>query len=158
TSLLPGYTPSNRGGVLVQQDDDNGGVVNTESGCEFSGVTGGADQYCEVSNDADPQPVLSTKESAFEGSSSQSDLDTGYRLTLHCDAAVIVDGSGYCGHKGKEGIQSESGDTLYWCKKFEGDAPDTFEAMVIPQYPANDCWVEEKVDSDFVEISNECQN
>jgi hypothetical protein len=71
---------------------------------------------------------------------------------------VIVDGSEYCGYKGKEGIQGENGDTLYWCKKFEGDAPDIFEAMVIPQYPANDCWVEEKVNSDFVEITNECQN
>jgi uncharacterized repeat protein (TIGR01451 family) len=158
TSLLPGYTPSYEGGVLVQQEDDNVGVTNTESGCEFSDVTGGADLYCEVTNDADPQPVVITKEWVFEGSSSPSDLDTGYRLTLHCDAPVIVDGSEYCGYKGKEGIQGENGDTLYWCKKFEGDAPDIFEAMVIPQYPANDCWVEEKVNSDFVEITNECQN
>ena len=42
-------------------------------------------------------------------------------------------------------------------KKFEDDAPNTFEAMVIPQYPSNNCWVVEKVNSDFVEITNECQ-
>jgi hypothetical protein len=30
--------------------------------------------------------------------------------------------------------------------------------MVIPQYPANHCWVEEDVNNDFVEISNECQD
>ncbi|HKX56461.1 MAG TPA: hypothetical protein VJN01_10170, partial [Xanthomonadales bacterium] len=159
TDLLPGYTPSYEGGVLLQQEDDDVQVQNTANGCDFNGITGGADLYCEVTNDADPQPVVITKEWIFEGSSQPSDVDMYYELTLHCDAAVIVDGSNYCNLKQPvENVQGENGNGLYWCRKFSDDEPNTFEAMVIPQYPSNHCWVVEELNSDYVEVSNECQD
>lgn len=159
TDLLPGYTPSYESGVLQQQDDDDVQVQNTASGCDFNGITGGADLYCAVTNDADPQPVVITKEWIFEGSSQPSDVDMHYELTLECDAAVIVDGNNYCkGNKALEQDQGEIVEELYWCKKFSGDEPNTFEASVIPQYPSNHCWVTEKLNSDFVEVTNDCDN
>lgn len=159
TDLLPGYTPSYDGGVTVQQDDDNVGVQLEPFGCQFTGITGGAELYCDVTNDADPQPVIITKEWIFEGSASPSDLDMGYTLTLYCDAAVIEDGDEYCGkQKLLDTPLGENGDSLYGCKKFSGDGPDVFNASVIPLYPSNTCWVEEKFNSDFVEVSDDCQS
>ncbi len=157
TDLLPGYTPSYDGGVTMQQDDDDVAVQNELFGCQFTGITGGAELYCDVTNDADPQPVVITKEWVFEGSSSPSDLDTGYRLTLYCDAPVIENGDEYCGLKQMiESSQGDNGDTLYWCKEFSDDEPAVFHASVVPEYPSNHCWVVEDLNSDFVEVTNEC--
>jgi uncharacterized repeat protein (TIGR01451 family) len=157
TNLLDGYTPSYEGGVTMQQDDDNVGVQIESFGCQFTGITGGAELYCDVTNDADPQPVEITKEWIFEGSSSPSDIDTGYSLTLHCDAPVIEDGDEYCGLiKILDKPAGTNGDSLYWCKKFSDDGPAVFNASVIPLYPSTGCWVTEDLDSDFVEVDNGC--
>jgi uncharacterized repeat protein (TIGR01451 family) len=155
TDLLDGYTPSYQGGVTVQQADDDVAVQMDASGCQFTGITGGAELYCDVTNDVDPQPVVITKEWVFEGSASPSDLDMGYRLTLHCDAAVIVDGDEFCGLK--KLLDSPQGDNgLYWCKEFSDDEAAVFEASVIPFYPSSECWVVESLNSDFVEVDNGC--
>jgi len=149
-----GYIASYDADIALQQDDDMIMATDDEDGCHFTGITGGAELTCEVTNDAAPQDVVITKEWIFEGSSGPSDVDTGYDLFLYCDGNVIEDG-GTCLLK-KDVVQGSNGDSLYSCKRFSGDAPAVFTASVIPEYPVTNCWVEETTNDSFVEVDNGC--
>ena len=161
TDALPGYITSYAASVISQQAGDQVGFENDDEGCHFTGVTGGAELSCVVTNDAAPQDIVITKLWQFEGSVTPSDIDTGYELTLHCDGPVIADGSSSCGpERGGDTIVGDDSAELYWCKRFAGDfdSSGTFTATVIPQYPGNGCYVEEKTDSNFIEVNNGCDD
>jgi hypothetical protein len=77
-------------------------------------------------------------------------------LVLFCEAEII-DGSPLCiGPPGPEQQSPQS--ILTFCKVFEGDGPDVFNAQVIPEFPSSACWVAEELFDDAVEVDNDCQN
>jgi hypothetical protein len=130
TDLLPGYTPTYTGGIDQLQQGDAVGVFNEPEGCVFTGITGGADLTCQVSNEADPQPVLITKTWEFAGSAQPSDIDPRFQLSLYCEDNLV--------------------------KVFSGELDQEFKAMVVPAYPQTECYVTEKMFVDYVEVDNGC--
>jgi len=152
---------------------DNGGsagsVTADEDGCHFGDVLSGEFQ-CEILNTPDPVDVVIHKEWVIEGPG--TDIDTSYRLTLFCEGEIVggsqLGGSGVegpagvpqpssCGFTLVAGVDSgQTNSPEAWCKEFNGDGPDTFEAQVIPQYPDSDCEVIETVYDSAVEVDNDC--
>jgi len=120
-------------------------------GCHFLAIEGGDGNACSITNSPDSVDVVIEKEWLFAGSF--SDLEIYYELTLYCDAE-IVGGDPY--YNGTSNGPASISDT--WYLEFEGTSPDnaTFTAEVIPGYPSSDCWVEEEVFSDAVEVDNGC--
>jgi len=143
TPVPAGYSDSYQAGSA-------GGSAEFVSGggsaCTFERIRGG-DFFCRITNAPDPIAIEITKEWVFEGSGGPQDVDTDYSLTLYCDGYVIEDGSSSCESNG-----------LYQCKRFNGSGSEVFTATVIPQYPANNCYVEENAYSNYVETDNGCTN
>jgi hypothetical protein len=143
------YDASNSASNSEDSDPEN-------PGCHYFEVAGGDDNFCTITNSPDPVDVEITKEWVFEGSSVAGGVDTRYRLVLFCEAEII-DGSPLCiGPPGPEQQSPQS--ILTFCKVFEGDGPDVFNAQVIPEFPSSACWVAEELFDDAVEVDNDCQN
>jgi hypothetical protein len=122
---LTGYDTS----YSASGDSDNS---DEPQGCVFTDVAAGDDNACLITNAPAPVDVVITKEWVFEGST-ETDVDTHYELTLHCDAEIVGGND-----------------------SFSGVGPDTFTAQVIPGYPASHCYVDEHVYDDAVEVDNGC--
>jgi hypothetical protein len=136
SGYVPVYQASSITGVATISDD--------ELGCHYDEVIGG-EFLCEITNAPDPVDVLIEKLWMIEGSGGDV-VDQGYKLTLFCDAQ-IAGGVDDCGQTSQP-YQS--------CMVFQGDQSQTFLAKVIPDYPFSKCWVDEIVDSSYVEVENGC--
>jgi len=120
-------------------------------GCHFLAIEGGDGNACSITNSPDSVDVVIEKEWLFAGSF--SDLEIYYELTLYCDTE-IVGGDPYL-----NGVTDGPASSIHlWYQEFEGTSPDnaTFTAEVIPGYPSSNCWVDEEVFSDAVEVDNGC--
>jgi hypothetical protein len=154
---LAGYSPT--------YDADGPGEFNEDGGCNFANVGGGSENTCHIVNDVDPVEIEIEKEWVFEGSSG-SEIDTRYELTLYCDAEIVDgDNGGVDSVAGGIaiplcnivlGAESPAGPGSQWCKVFYSEGSDSFIAEVIPNYPSSNCYVEERVYDDAVEIDNGC--
>ncbi|MEJ8566605.1 IPTL-CTERM sorting domain-containing protein [Elongatibacter sediminis] len=161
-----GYSASyDAGGSASDYVDDD--VDNP--GCHFIDVDGGDDNFCAITNSPDPVDVVITKEWVFEGNSLDAGIDTRYDLTLWCDGEIVGGydifgdtqeapaGDNGCGLiKMVDQAQFELIEIANWCKTFNGNGPDDFNAQVIPEYPDTNCFVYERVYDDAVEIDNGC--
>ncbi|HMB60509.1 MAG TPA: IPTL-CTERM sorting domain-containing protein [Xanthomonadales bacterium] len=146
---LFGYTPTYQAG--------GPGSFDNIDGCNFYDIEGGAENTCNIINDADPVELVIEKDWIIEGMGGDS-VSQEYKLTLYCDAEIVggeTKGSSGCG-----GPLLGAGDGLVviyeYCEEFYGIGDGTFTPEVIPEYPGSNCWVEETVYDSGVEIDNDC--
>ena len=145
------------------------GTTTSSTSCEFLEVAGGAELFCEITNEPGPVDIVITKDWVFEGSSDPQGIDLEYQLTLWCDAEIVggyhlyndlqETPSGNGSGCGLISMSQEGGQGYYsadWCKRFWGHGPDVFGAQVIPEYPDSHCFVIETVYDDAVEVDNGC--
>jgi hypothetical protein len=120
-------------------------------GCHFLAIDGGDGNACSITNSPDPVDVVIEKEWLFAGNFSE--LEIFYKLTLYCDTEIVGGDPYFNGTS-----NGPASDVHLWFQEFEGTSPDNriFTAEVIPGYPSSDCWVEEEVFSDAVEVDNGC--
>jgi hypothetical protein len=126
---------------------------NNAGGCNFFNGENYDENFCEITNSANPVELEIEKLWVVEGVGGDA-FDTHYQLILYC-AAEIMQGSQYCGSM----MQGSSGRPLtayQSCKVFNGSDSATFTASVIPNWPTSHCWVEESVSADGVVIENNC--
>jgi len=122
-------------------------IIN-DSACEYQQVLNGDQYECAISNSPAAVNVVISKDWIFT-SSSAADIDTGYTLTLYCDAPI--EGGYSAGNQAVAGpacpraepAESGQGDggIFDWCKAFNGDGAATFSARVIPEFPGSTCYV-----------------
>lgn len=162
-------TEVGQAGYAAEYNNISAAVINDES-CEYLEIAGGEAFECEITNTPLPVEVTVTKEWIFE-SSSASDIDTRYTLTLYCDAE-IEDGFQFgkafnvdspalivqpvCGLFFPDNVQ---GTEAYadWCKVFPGDGAGMFTARVIPEFPGSNCyWVESGQDPTVEVDQSDC--
>jgi hypothetical protein len=145
------------------------GTTTSSTSCEFLEVAGGAELFCEITNEPGPVDIVITKDWVFEGSSDPQGIDLEYLLTLWCDAEIIGGTNIYeqLAQESPSGLgpgcglvfaaqDSPQGISHEWCKSFWGHGPDVFGAQVIPEYPDSHCYVIETVYDDAVEVDNGC--
>ncbi len=142
---VPGY----RTDFLASGDSDSS---NETDGCVFASVSAGDENACVVVNTANPVEVVINKEWVIEGSGGDI-VDTSYRLILHCNA-MIEEGYSCDPASGLDSPASLPGYSM--CRDFYGTDSGSFVAMVQPDYPDSNCWVEEKVYASGIEIDNGC--
>jgi len=148
-----GYSPSYDASILDGQANE---PTDDDTGCQFKDVSGGGFQ-CSIVNTPDPVDVVIDKVWVIEGSGGDG-VDTGYELTLYCDAE-IVDGSRKCRRPIGDDVNGQGGGSPVWCINFEGNDSDTFTGQVIPEYPDSNCSVEERANDSSVEIDDDdCQD
>jgi len=126
---------------------DGGSFVSGE--CEFLNAQFSEQHSCEVVNNPAPVTVTIDKEWVFEGSSGPDGIDTNYRVDLRCYGEIVEI------NHGSWGDIANYGDL--WRARWDADDSATFTAEVVPEvYPVTECWVEESVYDDAVEIENDC--
>jgi len=144
---LEGYTPTYfAGGPNASSDED---------GCHFNDLSVFGENSCSIVNEADPVDIDIEKIWVIEGPSGD-EVDTGYRLTLHCDSPIV--GGQECGGSMVSSPEGSDSYSYPFCKKFYGDSSQNFVGQVYPEYPESHCWVDERVYDDSVEVSNGCGN
>jgi len=118
-------------------------------GCVFTNAQFSDYHTCEVVNTPAPVPITIDKEWVFEGSSGPDSIDTNYRVELRCYGEITEINNSNSG-------SIDSYDDL-WRAIWYADDNATFIAEVVPEvYPVTECWVEEFVYDDAVEVDNNC--
>jgi hypothetical protein len=144
----------------VTEDEVTGYSASYPEGdCEFTGVSDGDPNSCEITNSPTPVEVTVNKVWVIDGQGGDQ-VDPGYSLNLVC-TSEIVGGEQICEDDFGFGCefyfynwekvltQSGTGDT----------DPESYTADVIPDWDGGtECYVEENVFDSAVEVDNDCGN
>lgn len=132
-----GFEPTYLASGDSASDDDD-----TQSpGCHFFDVAGGDSNVCAITNSPAPVDVVIEKDWIITGAVGEEVFDY-FELTLYCDGEII-DGSSV--------ISDE------WYRNFDGNGDTVFGALVVPNFPTTNCWVEENVSGNSgIEVDNGC--
>jgi hypothetical protein len=128
------------------------GGSSDADGCHFNGVEGGSENACNIVNEVDDVQIDIEKLWVIEGDGA-SNVDLSYTLVLYCDANIVND-SAYC----PGNMAGREGQYYSECKVFNGEGADDFYALVTPDYPSSNCWVEEINLDDAVVVANGCRD
>lgn len=151
---LVGYTPTYL---------PTGENVDSDGACNFYDVSGGSENFCHIVNDADPVEVVIEKVWVIDGVNGDQ-IDQTYKLTLYCDTEEPTTQEsenfqiGGCQNGDLPSGSIGPGPSYGFCQEFYGNGSETFTAFVEPDYPTTNCWVEELVYDDSVEVHNGCEN
>ncbi|MEJ8568911.1 IPTL-CTERM sorting domain-containing protein [Elongatibacter sediminis] len=160
-------------GIVGYDAGYDNGVTTSDTSCSYEDLEGGLELSCDITNTPAPVDVVIEKDWIIEGADGSQGVNTDYRLTLWCDAEIIgginlfemTQGAGTGNIIGPPGCGLvvpgvESGQIIVplydWCKSFNSDGDDVFNAEVIPEYPNSNCYVVETVYDSAVEVDNGC--
>jgi hypothetical protein len=135
----------------------SGNGSDDDEGCHFEDLALGANLFCEVTNIPDPVTVTVNKNWVIEGNGGDQ-LNPAYELTLWCDNAI--EGGTPCQDISKAGGYDEcynAGPDDWYKVLTESGTGNTndadYTADVVPYWDGGtDCWVEEQVYDDSVEV------
>lgn len=149
------------------------GIGISETSCIFDNIPLGGNYNCDIVNTPYYVDVDIRKEWIIEGIGGDA-VDLNYRLTIYCDTEISggtpilyssgagADGPGpfACGGGGPLKSDKIIGPIIIpeWCLTLYGHGSDDFTALVRPEYPGSNCWVEETVYDSSVEVDNGCYN
>ncbi len=158
-------------GYTAQYNNISLGVMSPD-GCAYAEVIDGDAFECEITNTVIPVSVAVSTQWLWAGNS-LADIDTGYTLTLFCDAEIIdghlpgntaldaqQEGASACrtqqdnaGAAGSQKMQQS------WCKAYPGSGSAAFSAQVIPEFPASSCyWLESGQDAAVEVDQSDCSS
>lgn len=122
-------------------------------GCRFFDVASGDRNVCDITNSPAPVDVVIEKDWIIAGAVTEEVADY-FSLTLYCDGEIVGGSPTYpSGYSAAQAIVIPD----QWSKSFSGNGNSVFTALVVPNFPTTDCWVEENVSgSSAVEVDNGC--